>query len=243
MVANYFIAISGKVACPPPTKFDIKEVWRTFKEGFFALMAPVILLVSLLGGFATATETGIIAVIYSLIASAIYRELHWKDLIATMKETVESSAIIMFLIGMGYGIGYVLTLARIPHKLTEALLGVTTNKYLMLFLIIIFLTILGMFLEATVIRIITVPLLLPILVALDINLVHFGVVHTLVGLLGTTTPPVGSGLMIMSTVAKMKFSDVVKGVLPFWIPLFISLFIVTYVPQITMWLPNLVFGS
>ena len=243
MVANYFIAISGKVACPPPTKFDIKEVWRTFKEGFFALLAPVILLVSLLGGFATATETGIIAVIYSLIASAIYHELHWKDLIATMKETVESSAIIMFLIGMGYGIGYVLTLARIPHKLTEALLGVTTNKYLMLFLIIIFLTILGMFLEATVIRIITVPLLLPILVALDINLVHFGVVHTLVGLLGTTTPPVGSGLMIMSTVAKMKFSDVVKGVLPFWIPLFISLFIVTYVPQITMWLPNLVFGS
>lgn len=243
MVANYFIAISGKVACPPPTKFDIKEVWRTFKEGFFALLAPVILLVSLLGGFATATETGIIAVIYSLIASAIYHELHWKDLIATMKETVESSAIIMFLIGMGYGIGYVLTLARIPHKLTEALLGVTTNKYLILFLIIIFLTILGMFLEATVIRIITVPLLLPILVALDINLVHFGVVHTLVGLLGTTTPPVGSGLMIMSTVAKMKFSDVVKGVLPFWIPLFISLFIVTYVPQITMWLPNLVFGS
>ena len=239
VVPGVIIAICLMVA----NYFDIKEVWRTFKEGFFALLAPVILLVSLLGGFATATETGIIAVIYSLIASAIYHELHWKDLIATMKETVESSAIIMFLIGMGYGIGYVLTLARIPHKLTEALLGVTTNKYLMLFLIIIFLTILGMFLEATVIRIITVPLLLPILVALDINLVHFGVVHTLVGLLGTTTPPVGSGLMIMSTVAKMKFSDVVKGVLPFWIPLFISLFIVTYVPQITMWLPNLVFGS
>lgn len=242
MIANYFIAVSGKVACPPPTKFRISEVWRTFKEGFFALMAPVIMLICLLSGIATATETGIIAVIYSLIASFIYKELHWKDLIATMKETVESSAIIMFLIGMGYGIGYVLTLARIPQKLTEALLGVTTNKYIMLLLIMLFLTVLGMFLEATVIRIITVPLLLPILSALNINLIHFGVIHTLVGLLGTTTPPVGSGLMIMATVTKMKFSDVVKGVIPFWIPLFFALLLITYIPQITLWLPNLLAG-
>ena len=242
MAANYFIAVSGKVACPPPTRFSMRAVWRTFRDGFFALMAPVILLGCLFSGIVTATETGIIAVIYSLLASFIYRELHWKDLIATMKETVQSSAIIMFLIGMGYGIGYILTLARIPHKLTEALLGVTTNKYIMLLLIILFLTVLGMFLEATVIRIITVPLLLPILAALDINLIHFGVVHTLVGLLGTTTPPVGSGLMIMSTVAKMKFSDVVKGVVPFWIPLFLALLLITYVPQITLWLPNLLGG-
>lgn len=239
MAANYFVAISGKVACPPPTRFRVREVWRTFKDGFFALMAPVILLVCLFSGIVTATETGIIAVIYSLLASFLYKELHWKDLIATMKETVESSAIIMFLIGMGYGIGYVLTLARIPHKLTETLLGITTNKYIMLMLIILFLTVMGMFLEATVIRIITVPLLLPILFALDINLVHFGVIHTLVGLLGTTTPPVGSGLMIMSTVAKMKFSDVVKGVIPFWIPLFLALLLISYFPQITLWLPNL----
>lgn len=242
MIANYFIAISGKVACPPPTKFSVREIWRTFQHGFFALMAPVILLACLFSGIVTATETGIIAVIYSLLASFIYKELHWKDLIATMKETVESSAIIMFLIGMGYGIGYVLTLARIPHKLTEALLGLTTNKYIMLLLIILFLTVLGMFLEATVIRIITVPLLLPILAALDIDLIHFGVIHTLVGLLGTTTPPVGSGLMIMSTVAKMKFSDVVKGVVPFWIPLFLALLLIAYVPQITLWLPDLLGG-
>lgn len=241
MIANYFIATGGKVACPPPTKFQIKEVWRTFKSGFFALMAPVIMLACLFSGIVTATETGIIAVVYCLFASMIYGELHIKDLFHTMMETVESSAIIMFLIGMGYGIGYVLTLERLPHTLTEALLSVTTNKHLMLFLIIIFLTILGMFLEATVIRIITVPLLLPILAALDVNLIHFGVIHTLVGLLGTTTPPVGSGLMIMATVTKMKFSDVVKSIIPFWIPLFIALLLITYIPQLTLWLPNLIF--
>ena len=79
MAANYFIAVSGKVACPPPTRFSMRAVWRTFRDGFFALMAPVILLGCLFSGIVTATETGIIAVIYSLLASFIYRELHWKD--------------------------------------------------------------------------------------------------------------------------------------------------------------------
>ena len=239
MIANYVIARSGKVACPPPSRFSVRKVFRTFLDGFFALMAPVIMLACLFSGVVTATETGIIAVVYSLFASMVYREFKLKDLFAIIKDTVASSSIIMFLIGMGYGIGYVLTLERIPHKMTEWLLGITTNKYLMLLLIIIFLTILGMFLEATVVRIITVPLLLPVIMALDINLIHFGIVHTLVGLLGTTTPPVGSGLMIMATVAKMKFSDVVKSIVPFWIPLFIALLIITYIPAITLWLPGI----
>lgn len=242
MVANYFIAVSGKVDCPPPVKFDPARVVYTFKRGFFALLAPVIILASLLSGMATATETGVIAVVYAFIASAIYRELHWKDLVETLKNTIESSAVIMFLIGMGYGIGYVLTLEKIPHKLTQLLLGITTDKNVLLLLILIFLTILGMFMEATVIRIITVPLLLPVVNAMGINLLHFGVVHTLIGLLGTMTPPVGSNLMIMCTVAKMKYSDVVKATLPMWVPLILSVIIITYVPIITLWLPTIVYG-
>ena len=242
MAANTVIARSGKVACPPPERFDIKRVWVTFKSGFWALLAPVILLVSLFSGVVTATETGIIAVLYSLIAGAIYKELHVKDLIATLIDTIESSAIIMFMIGMGSGIGYVLTLERLPHLLTEAMLTFTSNKYVMLFLILIFLTIMGMFLEATVIRIITVPLLLPVIQAMNIDLLHFGVIHTLVGLLGTMTPPVGSGLMIMCTVSKMKFSEIVKSTIYVWIPLVIAMLLITYVPAITTWLPNFIFG-
>ena len=242
MVANTVIARSGKVACPPPEKFSIKRVWQTFKDGFWALLAPIILLVSLFSGVITATETGIIAVVYALIAGAIYKEIHIKDLIATVVDTVQSSAIIMFMIGMGNGIGYILTLERLPHLLTEAMLTLTTNKYVLLFLILIFLTILGMFLEATVIRIITVPLLLPVIQALGIDLLHFGVVHTLVGLLGTMTPPVGTGLMIMCTVAKMKFSEIVKSTIYVWVPLVVAMLIITYVPIITTWLPNFIFN-
>jgi len=96
--------------------------------------------------------------------------------------------------------------------------------------------------EATVVRIITVPLLLPVVQALNIDLIHFGVVHTLVGLLGTMTPPVGSNLMIMCGVAKMKYSEVVKSTIYMWVPLVIALLIITYIPAITTWLPNLVFG-
>lgn len=242
MIANYCMAVSGKVKCPPPTKFSLREVWRTFKKGFFALMAPALLLFCLFSGVVTATETGIIAVVYSLLVSFFYKEMSFKGLYQTLTETIKSSAVIMFLIGMGYGIGYILTLERIPHMLTTALLTVTSSKYILLLLVLIFLTIMGMFIDATTIRIITVPLLLPVIDALGISRLHFGVVHTLVGLIGMTTPPVGTGLMVMCTIAKMKFSDVVRAFLPFYVPLVLALLLITYIPIITTWLPSVLFG-
>lgn len=242
MIANYVIAKSGKKACPPPEKFDIREVGRTLKEGFFALMAPVILLVCLFSGVATATETGIIAAVYSFIVGLLYHELTWKNIKETFVETIENSAVIMFMIGMGNGIGYMLTLERVPQSLTKLLLGVTDNKYLMLLLILLVLLIMGCFIDATTIRIITVPLLLPIIDALGISRLHFGVIHTVVTLLGMTTPPVGTGLLVMATISKMKFDDVVKAFVPFWLPLMAALLLITYIPQITLFLPTLVFG-
>lgn len=242
MIANYAIAKSGKKACPAPEKFRLSEVWRTFKEGFFALMAPVILLGCLFSGVATATETGIIASIYSFIVGVLYHELTWKNIKETFVETIENSAVIMFMIGMGNGIGYLLTLERMPQKLTSLLLGVTDNKYIMLLLILIVLLIMGCFIDATTIRIITVPLLLPVIDVLGISRLHFGVIHTVVTLLGMTTPPVGTGLLVMATISKMKFDDVVKAFIPFWLPLVGALLLITFIPQITTFLPALVFG-
>ncbi|QNL43913.1 TRAP transporter large permease [Oscillibacter hominis] len=242
MAANYVIAKSGKKACPPPQKFDLREVGRTFKHGFFALMAPVILLACLFSGAVTATETGIIASVYSFVVGLLYRELSVQNLKETFVETIENSAVIMFMIGMGNGIGYVLTLERVPQNLTSLLLGVTENKYVMLLLILIVLLIMGCFIDATTIRIITVPLLLPVIDALGISRLHFGVIHTVVTLLGMSTPPVGTGLLVMATISKMKFDDVVKAFVPFWIPLAAALLLITYLPQITLFLPHLIFG-
>ena len=113
----------------------------------------------------------------------------------------------------------------------------------MLLLIIIFLLIMGMFIDATTIRIITVPLFLPVIDLMGIDRVHFGVIHTVVTLLGMTTPPVGTGLMIMCGVTKMKFEDVVRSFIPFYFPLIAALLFIAFFPPITMFLPTLVFGK
>ena len=238
MITNTIIAHSGKVACPEPEPFDIKEVWRTFKHGFFALMAPVILLGGIMSGIVTATETGIIVVVYSLIVGLIYRQLTWKGIWEALYGTIISTSVILLMVGFGYGIGWVLTIKKIPQALTASMLGLTTNKYLMLFILNIFLLVLGCFMDNNTIRVITVPLLLPIIDAIGVSRLQFGVIHTFNLLIGMCTPPVGVGLMIMSTISGLSFTKVVKSFIPFFIPLLISLLVITYIPAVTTWLPS-----
>lgn len=238
MITNAIIAHSGKVACPEPEPFDIKEVWRTFKHGFFALMAPVILLGGIMSGIVTATETGIIVVVYSLIVGLIYRQLTWKGIWEALYGTIISTSVILLMVGFGYGIGWVLTIEKIPQALTTSMLGLTTNKYLMLFILNIFLLVLGCFMDNNTIRVITVPLLLPIIDAIGVSRLQFGVIHTFNLLIGMCTPPVGVGLMIMSTISGLSFTKVVKSFIPFFIPLVISLLVITYIPAVTTWLPS-----
>lgn len=240
MISNYFIAHSNKVKCPDPVKFSFIEVWRTFRDGFFALLAPVIILGCIFSGAVTATEAGVIAVVYSVFAAAIYRQLSFKALKSALYDTLISTALIMFLVGFGSTIGWVLTIERIPQMLTIAMTSITTNKIVLLFMINVLILVLGMFLDNTTIRIITVPLLLPLIDFLGISRIHFGVFHTLSVLLGTCTPPVGVGLMIMSSVSKQRFTDVVRSFIPFYIPLFIALMLLTYIPELSTWLPNLI---
>lgn len=240
MATNYFMAIRGKVAMPEPDKFDPKELWKTFKNGFFAIMAPVILLGGILSGIVTATETGIIAVIYSIIVGLIYRELTWKNLSEAFTSTIVSTAVIMYMIGMGKAIGWVITIEQMPQMASSILLGITNNKYIMLLIINIFLLILGMLLDGTTIKLIMIPLLLPIIDAMGVDRIQFGVMQTLNSLVGITTPPVGIGLFIMSSISDLKITEVVKAFLPFYLPLIISLILVTYLPFLTTWLPSII---
>jgi tripartite ATP-independent transporter DctM subunit len=242
MITNYIIAKSGKVACPAPDKFQFSKVVETTKNGFFALMAPVILLVGIMSGVVTATETGVIAVIYSLLVGLIYRELTWKGVFEALKGTIISTSVILLMVGFGYCVGWVLTIEQVPQMLTGAMLGITQNKIVMLLIINAFLLVLGMFLDNNTIRIITIPLLLPIVDALGIDRIQFGVLHTFNLLIGMCTPPVGVGLMIMCTISGLKFSKVVRAFIPFFIPLLIALLLITYLPPVTLWLPTLLKG-
>jgi TRAP-type C4-dicarboxylate transport system permease large subunit len=146
------------------------------------------------------------------------------------------------MVGFGYCVGWVLTIDQVPQMLTGAMLGITQNKIVMLLIINAFLLVLGMFLDNNTIRIITIPLLLPIVDALGIDRIQFGVLHTFNLLIGMCTPPVGVGLMIMCTISGLKFSKVVRAFIPFFIPLLIALLLITYLPPVTLWLPTLLKG-
>jgi tripartite ATP-independent transporter DctM subunit len=239
MATNYYIAKKGIVAMPEPDKFELLEVWKTFRGGFFAIMAPVILLAGILSGVVTATETGIIAVVYSILVGLIYKDLTWKGLIDSIISTIISTAVIMYMIGMGKAIGWVITREQLPQLASSVLFGITQNKYIMLLIINILLLILGCFLDGNTIKLIMIPLLLPIIDALAVDRIQFGVITTLNALIGITTPPVGIGLFIMCSITDLKMTQVVKAFLPYYLPMLISLILITYLPFLTTWLPSL----
>lgn len=241
MVTNNVIARRGKIAIPDPEPFDINEVWRTLKAGFFAIMAPALLLGGILSGVVTATETGIIAVVYSVLVGLIYKEITLKLFMENLKSTIFTTAVIMYMIGMGKAIGWVVTMEQMPQAAAGVLITLTNNKYVMLLIINALLLVLGMFLEGNTTKLIMVPLLLPIIDMMGMSRIQFGVIQTLNSLIGITTPPVGIGLFVMSTITGMKMTTIVKAFLPYYIPLLIALLCVTFLPFLTTWLPGVLF--
>lgn len=241
MITNNVIAKRGKIAIPDPEPFDIREVWLTFKNGFFAIMAPALLLGGILSGIVTATETGIIAVVYSILVGLIYGELTVKGLLDNLKSTIFATAVIMYMIGMGKAIGWVVTMEQMPQTAATVLITLSNNKYVMLLIINALLLVLGMFLEGNTIKLIMVPLLLPIIDMMGMSRIQFGVIQTLNSLIGITTPPVGLGLFVMSTITGMKLTTIVKAFIPYYIPLLIALLCVTFFPFLTTWLPSVLF--
>lgn len=241
MITNIILEKTGKVKMPEPTPFSVKRLIKTTKDGFFALLAPLVLIVSILSGAITATEAGIIAVVYSLFCGILYKELTLDGLKESMKATVFSTAMIMLLIGMGSGAGWVTTAERIPGMLSQALFILTTNKYMLLIIINLFLLFLGMIIDGTTIQLIMVPILLPIIDSIGMSRLQFGVIESLNTLIGYATPPVGVGLFIMASITDQKLEDIIKSFKAFYIPLIIALILIVFVPGITMWLPNLLF--
>lgn len=235
----YVGAIRGDIVTPAPESFSAKSLGHTFKDGFFALLAPVVILGGMLGGVVTPTEAGAIAVIYSIFCSLIYKELKWDSLKEALNASVGSTALIMFLIGVGTAMGWIISAEQLPYLLSDFLLSLTENKYMMLLIINILLLILGCIMEGIPIKLIMLPILLPIIDSLGIDRMHFGIVMSYNLLLGMITPPVGLGLYVISRVGKVPIEEVVKNLLPLYLPLIITLVILTYFPQLSLWLPGL----
>lgn len=239
MLFIYFMVISGKQKCPPPTPWSFRRLKDTTWNGLFALLAPVIIVYGMVGGIVTPTEAGILAIAYSLVLGIFFRTIILRELFATLRRSIHSTALIMYIIAISSAMSWLITMEGSPMVIAKALQGVTDNKYVMLLIVNIFLLILGCILETLPAMLIAVPILLPLVQEFGVDPVHFGVILIFNLLIGIITPPMGIGLYIMTAVSGVRFEALVKACFPFLLSLLFSLAVITHFPQICLLLPKL----
>lgn len=220
------------------------QLWTAFKEAFLALLAPVILFVGIYRGVMTPTEAAVVAAFYSLVIGLLaYRDLSWKDLPKVFLASCETTGVVLALVMVANIFGYALSIAQIPQAMSHALLAFAHNKILLLLVVNVFLLFIGMFMEGTAAILILTPILIPAMMSVGVSQTQACMIMILNLMIGVATPPVGVVLYVVSHEAKVKFEKVTKATLPFLIPLFTVLIMVTYIPAISTWLPNLLFGA
>ena len=223
------------------------HIWHATKEAIWALIMVGIILFGIMGGIVTPTEASIICVVYGLFVSVfIYRKMGPKEMYSCLKDTVSSASAIMALVAFANVFAFILTKEHIPSMIADAMLHLTTNKYLILLLINLFLIFVGMFMETIAAILILFPTLLAVAAAVGVDPIHFGIIVVMNLVLGLCTPPVGVCLFAATNIGarygKCTLSDSVKALVPLLIVNFGVLFLVTYVPFLTVGVANLVMG-
>ncbi len=227
---------------PRDQAFNLCLLWHSFKAAFLSLLTPVIIVGGILFGIFTPTEAAIAACFYALLlGTLIYRTLTWKRFLRVSMDTIETTAVILFIVAGASIFAWILTSTRTAEQFASLILQISENPIIVLLLINIILIIVGCFLETVAAITILVPVLLPIAVFVGVDPVHFGVIMVLNLMIGLLTPPVGMVLYVLARVAKIPFERALSGTLPFLVPLVIVLLLVTYVPALSMWLPSLVY--
>jgi tripartite ATP-independent transporter DctM subunit len=238
------IWITHRIVAPPwgnPEPLRPAELWRTFKRGALALLSPVLVIGAIIGGISTPSEVGAIAAGYALLVGLMYRELTWRRFLNALFVSMQMTAIIVFIVAVASVLGWVITSERVAHRAAELLVAHVQSPLLGLLIINVFLLVVGMFVEALATLLILSPILLPVVAGYGIDPVHFGLIICFNLLLAMITPPMGIGLFVAASVAGTTPERVLVAILPFFIPLLIGLVLICVVPELTLWLPNLVF--
>lgn len=222
----------------PVTK---KEFWSAFKPAILPLCLPIIIIGGIRIGVFTATEAGAVAIVYALILGIFYREMRFRDLIQGLKETVCTTTSIMLIVSAACVFSWILTKERVPQMLTSYIVQVIDNKYMFLFIINIFLLLVGMFIEGNASMIILVPLLAPIAAQYGINEIQFAMVYIFNNAIGALSPPMGTLMFVTCSITKCKTGPFIREAVPFYILLVIDLLLLTYVPFLTTGLVDLFF--
>jgi tripartite ATP-independent transporter DctM subunit len=219
------------------------EIWRTFRDGFWALMAPVILLGGMFSGYFTPTEAAAVATLYALfLGFVVYRTLELKQLPAILEDTAETMGLVAALVMVAGALGWCMSISRVPQTITPALVSTIKDPLVFLLVCNIVLLIVGCFMEALAAMLLLIPIMVPAALSFGIDPVQFGLIMVFNLILGTIHPPIGVVLFVVSRIAGISFETMSRAILPWLIPLLVVLALITVWPPLTLWLPKLVMG-
>ena len=221
-------------------RYSLKQAVLKFLDALPSLLLIVIVIGGIVAGFFTATEASAIAVLYTAILSIlIYREVKWSEVPKILLDTSATTAIVMLLIGTSMGMSWIMSYENIPQNISAALIALSSSKVVILLIINVILLIVGTFMDMTPAVLIFTPIFLPIVTQLGINPIHFGIIMVLNLSIGLCTPPVGSVLFVGCGIANTSIAKVIKPLLPLYVAMIIALLLVSYIPQISLFLPRL----
>jgi tripartite ATP-independent transporter DctM subunit len=224
----------------PPFRIHVKNVLVSFKKAFFAMLTPFIIIGGIWLGFFTPTEAALVSIVYALIVTIyVYRDQKWKNIPPIIVDVVRIVPRAILIVGAANLFGWIMNYEKVDEILMKLLFSLTTNKYVILIIINLILFVMGMFLEVISAIMLFLPILQPIVAVLGIHPIHLGVVMVLNLMIGLLTPPVGFVLYMLSIVSKTPVQQVIRYVIPWIIPLVISLFLITFIPDLVMFLPRL----
>ena len=238
MVGSYIISVKRNY--PKGERFSPVRFLKQLGTSIWALAAILIVVVGVVGGVFTATESAAIAVVYSLFVSVlIYKGLNWKGVWKSLENCIDTLAIVLILIAMSAAFGYCLTKLHVPAKAATLITSISSSPVVIALLLNLILLVLGMIMDMAPIILIATPILLPVATSIGISPIQFGIMVVLNCGIGLLTPPVGAVLFIGSAVAKRPMEKIVRATLPFYLCMLITLLLLTFIPQISLWLPSL----
>ncbi len=239
----YFLCVAKVVKVPARPRAQWGHIWKTFVAAFPGLLAPLVLVGGLLGGIATPTELSAIIVVYAVLLGVIYKEINIRIFWECMVDTIITCGVIIFVFAAASPFAWIMAMWGFPQQLADTMMMLTSSKLLILVIMNLGLLFLGCFMETGALLLISVPVLTPLLQQISVDPVHFGIIIIVNLMVGANTPPFGVILFVMMDVAKVSFSQYIRSFMPFYLPQLAILFIITFVPAICLWLPNMVEGD
>jgi tripartite ATP-independent transporter DctM subunit len=238
MIVIYIISVKNDY--PTNKRASFKEILVYSKEGFLPMLTPLIIIGGILTGVFTPTEAAAIALFYSIFISfVVYKSISLKRFWILLIESLKDTAVLLFIIAASNVFSWVIGRYQVTHGFVELLTNTITNPFMILLLLNLFLLVIGCFIDAVPALFLLTPVLMPLITQYGIDPLHFGVIMILNLMIGLITPPVGTVLFTLNKIITVPFKDLMKNIIPFYIPLLIVLVLVTYVPSLVMFLPNL----